>query len=63
MMKIENEGDLIAITEWMKDDTINFMAKEGRGLICTPISSSISEQLDLHQWNQITQMCLALILL
>lgn len=44
----ENEGDLIAITEWMKDDTINFMAKEGRGLICTPISSSISEHLDLH---------------
>lgn len=44
----ENEGDLIAITEWMKDDTINFMAREGRGLICTPISSSISERLELH---------------
>mgnify|MGYP001507380003 FL=1 len=24
----ENEGDLIAVTEWMADDTINFMAKE-----------------------------------
>ena len=23
----ENEGDLIAVTEWMADDTINFMAK------------------------------------
>ena len=23
----ENEGDLIAVTQWMKDDTINYMAK------------------------------------
>lgn len=43
----ENEGDLIAITEWMKDDTINFMAKYGRGLICAPISKSIAVQAGL----------------
>lgn len=43
----ENEGDLIAITEWMKDETINFMAKEARGLICSPIGSSISDKLSL----------------
>ncbi len=44
----ENEGDLIAITEWMKDETINFMAKEARGLICSPIGSSISDKLSLN---------------
>ena len=37
-MKIENEGDLVAVTEWMYDNTVNFMAKYGRGLICAPIS-------------------------
>lgn len=44
----ENEGDLVAITEWMADDTINFMAKEGRGLICAPIDSSIARRLELN---------------
>ncbi|PCF64608.1 bifunctional 3,4-dihydroxy-2-butanone 4-phosphate synthase/GTP cyclohydrolase II [Staphylococcus intermedius] len=43
----ENEGDLVAITEWMHDDTINFMAKYGRGLICTPISAEIAKQAGL----------------
>ena len=43
----ENEGDLIAVTQWMKDDTINYMAKEARGLICAPISSQIAERLNL----------------
>ena len=42
----ENEGDLIAVTQWMKDDTINYMAK-ARGLICAPISSQIAERLNL----------------
>ncbi|MBU5270644.1 3,4-dihydroxy-2-butanone-4-phosphate synthase [Staphylococcus caprae] len=44
----ENEGDLVAITEWMADDTINFMAKEGRGLICAPIDRSIARRLELN---------------
>ncbi|UDI77983.1 3,4-dihydroxy-2-butanone-4-phosphate synthase [Staphylococcus taiwanensis] len=43
----ENEGDLVAITQWMNDNTINFMAQEGRGLICSPISSKIAKRLDL----------------
>ncbi|MCO4328139.1 GTP cyclohydrolase II [Staphylococcus hyicus] len=43
----ENEGDLVAVTEWMNDDTINFMAKYGRGLICTPISKEIATQAGL----------------
>ncbi|WP_145395426.1 3,4-dihydroxy-2-butanone-4-phosphate synthase [Staphylococcus cohnii] len=44
----ENEGDLVAVTEWMYDNTVNFMAKNGRGLICAPISKKIAEDLELH---------------
>lgn len=44
----ENEGDLVAVTEWMQDNTVNFMAKHGRGLICAPVSSDIAEKLKLH---------------
>src|SRR5699024_7554037 len=44
----ENEGDLVAVTEWMYDNTVNFMAKYGRGLICAPISKKIAEDLELH---------------
>ena len=48
----ENEGDLVAVTEWMDDNTINFMAKEGRGLICAPIDRSIAERLKLQSMEQ-----------
>ena len=48
----ENEGDLVAVTEWMDDNTINFMAREGRGLICAPIDKSIAERLQLQSMEQ-----------
>lgn len=44
----ENEGDLIAVSEYLTVDTINFMAKFARGLICAPISQEIATQLDLN---------------
>ena len=44
----ENEGDLVAITEWMYENTVNFMAKYGRGLICAPISKKIAQDLELN---------------
>lgn len=43
----ENEGDLVAVTQWMNDDTVNFMTLEARGLICAPISPDIAERLNL----------------
>ena len=43
----ENEGDLVAITQWMNDNTINFMVKEGRGLICAPISKDLALKFNL----------------
>ncbi|WP_026023255.1 bifunctional 3,4-dihydroxy-2-butanone-4-phosphate synthase/GTP cyclohydrolase II [Mammaliicoccus vitulinus] len=44
----ENEGDLIAISEYLTADTINFMATHARGLICAPVSRGIAEQLNLN---------------
>lgn len=48
----ENEGDLLAVAEWMNDDTVNFMATHGRGLICTPVSKSIANSIGLKPMVQ-----------
>jgi 3,4-dihydroxy 2-butanone 4-phosphate synthase / GTP cyclohydrolase II len=44
----ENEGDFVGLGEFASPEMINFMAKEGRGLICVPIAESIAERLKLH---------------
>lgn len=44
----ENEGDLVMLAEKVTSESINFMAKEGRGLICVPLSSDIAAKLDLY---------------
>lgn len=43
----ENEGDLLMAAEKATKETINFMIKEGRGLVCTPVEEEIIERLDL----------------
>lgn len=43
----ENEGDFIASAELITPEIVNFMAKYGRGLICTPLSESRCEKLNL----------------
>lgn len=43
----ENEGDLIVAAEFVTPEVINFMAKEGRGLICAPIDNDIADRLAL----------------
>lgn len=43
----ENEGDLIMAGELVTDKHVNFMAKEARGLICTPISKEYAKRLGL----------------
>ena len=45
----ENEGDLTIAAEKVTPDVINFMAKEGRGLICMPMTESRLEELDIPQ--------------
>ena len=44
----ENEGDLIIAAEKATAENINFMARDGRGLICLPMERSIVERLGLE---------------
>ena len=43
----ENEGDFVAAAEKVTPEMINFMAKNGRGLICTPLTESRCKELKL----------------
>ena len=43
----ENEGDLVYAATFSTPELVNFMAKEARGLICTPITKEIAAKLDL----------------
>ena len=43
----ENEGDLTVAAEKITPDIINFMAREGRGLICMPMTERRLEELDI----------------
>ncbi len=43
----ENEGDFIAAANSVTPDVINFMSKEGRGLICVPLEEERCDELGL----------------
>lgn len=43
----ENEGDLICLAEAATPDVLNFMAANGRGLICMPMSQEEAHRLNL----------------
>ncbi|VEF48783.1 3,4-dihydroxy-2-butanone 4-phosphate synthase [Bacillus freudenreichii] len=45
----ENEGDFVALAEKATPEVINFMAKEGRGLICVPITEKKARELELSK--------------
>jgi 3,4-dihydroxy 2-butanone 4-phosphate synthase / GTP cyclohydrolase II len=45
----ENEGDLLMAAEMATPETINFMAKHGRGLICLPMTKERLKELNIHQ--------------
>ncbi len=44
----ENEGDFICAAETITPEIVNFMAKFGRGLICSPVSEKRCDELNLH---------------
>ncbi len=48
----ENEGDFIAAAEKVTPEMINFMATNGRGLICAPLTEDRCEELDLTMMVQ-----------
>jgi len=43
----ENEGDFICAAETITPEIVNFMATNGRGLICAPVLESRCDELDL----------------
>lgn len=43
----ENEGDFVCAAESVTPEIINFMSKEGRGLICAPLSEALCKELKL----------------
>lgn len=43
----ENEGDLVLAAEFATPESINFMIRQGGGLICLPITQERAEQLQL----------------
>lgn len=43
----ENEGDLMVAAEKVTPEIINFMVREGRGLLCQTITESIADRLAL----------------
>ncbi len=47
----ENEGDLVVAGIYATPDKINFMAKEGRGLICVPMTEEYLRRLDIPLLN------------
>jgi len=44
----ENEGDFLTAAENMTTEMVNFMSKEGRGLICVPLIEERCEELGLE---------------
>lgn len=56
----ENEGDLIMAAEKVTPAAVNFMAREGRGLICVPVDSNIADRLEFQPMvneNKETNKC------
>ncbi|MGN0136031.1 bifunctional 3,4-dihydroxy-2-butanone-4-phosphate synthase/GTP cyclohydrolase II [Anaerotignum sp.] len=45
----ENEGDLICAAQFATTENVNFMAREAKGLICTPMSAAVADRLGLEQ--------------
>jgi 3,4-dihydroxy 2-butanone 4-phosphate synthase / GTP cyclohydrolase II len=44
----ENEGDFICAAEKITPELVNFMVKEGRGLMCAPLTKERCEELELN---------------
>ena len=43
----ENEGDFICAAEKITPEIVNFMAREGRGLLCVPLVEARCDELQL----------------
>ena len=53
----ENEGDLIMAARFATEESVNFMMRHGRGVLCAPVTMERCRQLQLqHQVEQNTSM-------
>jgi 3,4-dihydroxy 2-butanone 4-phosphate synthase/GTP cyclohydrolase II len=43
----ENEGDLVCAAQFATPETMNFMLREARGMMCVPMSAAVCDRLDL----------------
>ncbi len=43
----ENEGDFVAAAELCTPETMNFLVREGRGMVCAPVTEARAAELDL----------------
>ena len=48
----ENEGDFIVAAEKITPEIVNFMLKEGRGVLCAPLSESRCAELELNKMEE-----------
>lgn len=48
----ENEGDFITAAELITEEKVNFMLKNGRGVLCAPITMSRADELELERQVQ-----------
>ncbi len=48
----ENEGDFIVAAEKITPEIVNFMLKEGRGVLCAPLSEERCEELELNMMEE-----------
>ena len=48
----ENEGDLVSAAQLATPETVNFMARFGRGLVCVPVAEERAQQLGLNAMVQ-----------
>jgi 3,4-dihydroxy 2-butanone 4-phosphate synthase / GTP cyclohydrolase II len=48
----ENEGDLTIAAQFATPEAVNFMTKEGRGLICLCLTEERCDELGLHQMTE-----------
>jgi 3,4-dihydroxy 2-butanone 4-phosphate synthase/GTP cyclohydrolase II len=51
--KRENEGDLVCAAEHATADNVNFMLREGRGMLCVALAGEICDHLELVPQSQI----------
>jgi 3,4-dihydroxy 2-butanone 4-phosphate synthase/GTP cyclohydrolase II len=51
--KRENEGDLVCAAQHVTPEVINFMLREGRGMMCVALAGEICDRLDLPPMSRL----------